>query len=93
MLDEDERDIIYMRGKQMAARQFLRVIIETLKEDGGPDFKLAVLVDERLEVLAKLRELCEEYGDNDWPDNLHPADVIEKHLVRPLYEELEGQRG
>lgn len=44
------------------------------------------------ELLAGLRELCREYGDNDWPDNLHPLDVIEKHLTRPLYSQLERMR-
>ena len=31
-----------------------------------------------------LRQVCAKYGDNDWPDNLHLADVIEKHLLRNL---------
>lgn len=39
---------------------------------------------ERDETIAMLRHVCEEHGDNDWPDNLHLADVIEKHLWRNL---------
>ena len=39
---------------------------------------------ERHEVLEMLRQVCEEHGDNDWPDDLHLADVIEKHLWRHL---------
>lgn len=31
-----------------------------------------------------LRILCDHYGDNDWADDLHFADVIEKHLIRTL---------
>lgn len=42
---------------------------------------------ERREMIKTLRELCEEYGDNDWPDNLHLSDIIEKHLINPLLEE------
>jgi len=30
-----------------------------------------------------LRIECGELGDNDWPDDLHLGDVIEKHLARP----------
>lgn len=44
------------------------------------------------ELLAGLRELCREYGDNDWPDNLDPLTVVELHLTRPLYSRLEGLR-
>ena len=45
-------------------------------------------IDKRLKerevAVAALRELCGEYGDNDWADDLHLADVIEKHLRRHL---------
>ncbi len=34
------------------------------------------------ETRAMLRYVCGEVGDNDWPDTLHLADVIEKHLFR-----------
>ncbi len=33
------------------------------------------------QVRACLRRLCSECGDNDWPDDLHLVDVIEKHLL------------
>ena len=33
---------------------------------------------------AALRRICAEFGDNDWSDDLHLADVIEKHLERHL---------
>jgi len=39
---------------------------------------------ERQEVLLKLREICGVFGDNDWSDDLHFADVLEKHLYRHL---------
>jgi hypothetical protein len=44
---------------------------------------------ERQDVVRQLREVCGDYGDNDWPDNLHLGDVIEKHLARNLYENYE----
>ena len=37
---------------------------------------------EREETVAMLRRICGEHGDNDWTDDLHLADVIEKHLAR-----------
>src|SRR4029077_15273959 len=42
-------------------------------------------------VVKMLRMVCEEFGDNDWPDNLHQADVIEKHLIRPIRQDLQAQ--
>ncbi len=39
---------------------------------------------EREAAIAILREVCDEHGDNDWPDELHLADVIEKHLFNHL---------
>lgn len=44
------------------------------------------MAQERAQVVVLLRELCADFGDNDWPDNLHLYDVIEKHLARRLHE-------
>lgn len=46
--------------------------------------QVAALASERVRVVAKLREVCAEHGDNDWPDELDLVDVIEKHLWRHL---------
>lgn len=53
---------------------------------------LSNLVAERQDVVRLLREICAEYGDNDWPDNLHLYDVIEKHLWRHLDPGEDGER-
>jgi hypothetical protein len=42
---------------------------------------------ERQEAISTLRQMCADYGDNDWPDDLHLADVLEKHLARYLESE------
>jgi chromosome segregation ATPase len=47
---------------------------------------LARLVDARL----ALRSICAGFGDNDWPDDLHPQDVIDKHLW-PHLEKLRAK--
>lgn len=36
---------------------------------------------ERAEVVATLRRLCAEFGDNEWDDALHLSDVLDKHLA------------
>lgn len=30
-----------------------------------------------------------DFGDNEWPDNLHLADVIDKHLDRYLRDAIQ----
>lgn len=40
-------------------------------------------------VRRTLRVACADLGDNEWLDNLHPSDVIEKHLARPARSEVE----
>lgn len=35
---------------------------------------------ERNETIAALRSLCAAFGDNDWSNDLHLADVVAKHL-------------
>jgi len=41
-------------------------------------------ISERERTISTLRMACDEFGDNDWPDDLHLADVVEKHLARHL---------
>lgn len=45
-----------------------------------------ISVSERQETIKSLRGLCKDFGDNDWPDDLHLADVIEKHLGKYLVD-------
>lgn len=41
-------------------------------------------------IRAQVRFACRDLGDNDWPDDLHLGDAIEKHLARPARERLRG---
>jgi len=41
---------------------------------------------EREETIKILRKLCTEFGDNEWADDLHLRDVIEKHLAKYLWK-------
>lgn len=78
MTDEQER--AYEQGEKAAYARMLSVCVAGLQQDGkGEQWRV-----ERAAIVAALRELCEEFGDNDWPDDLHLGDVIEKHLTRHL---------
>lgn len=41
---------------------------------------------ERENCIKILRELCADYGDNDWTDDTNLADVLEKHLAKHLWK-------
>jgi predicted secreted protein len=66
----------------------MRVEIDGKQYVPMPDDKdnqeLNALRQEREDAVKLLREICEEHGDNDWADDLHLADVLEKHLYRHL---------
>lgn len=54
--------------------------------------QLEELKAERAETVAALRRVCDEFGDNDWPDELHLGDVVEKHLRRHLHSDAMERR-
>lgn len=75
----------YERGSRMAWSLMLQQCLQHLGYKSDEGSRIAWIV-EREELVRALREICERHGDNDWPDNLHLADVIEKHLGRHLDE-------
>lgn len=79
----------WQRGHRAALLSMLYKAMGDLGYDLGredPTILAARLAAERTEAIRVLREACEEWGDNDWSDQLHLGDVIEKHLVRVLEE-------
>ncbi len=79
MTPDEER--AYESGGRMAWTQMLQLCIKNL---GYEARDRAGWISEREQAVTQLRILCEEFGDNDWPDDLHLADVIEKYLGRHL---------
>ena len=79
----------YLRGLRDAYRTMLMHTLGKLGVDDAAAGK-AFWVEERERVVYALREICKEHGDNDWPDSLSLADVIEKHLGRHLTSNRSG---
>lgn len=79
---DSDREMDYLRGRNDATRSIMQHCLAQLYE--GKEPKAERLLLERSEAIAMLRQVCEHYGDNDWPDSLHLADIIEKHLWRHL---------
>lgn len=42
--------------------------------------------NERKETYLLLKELCQDYGDNNWDEELAIPDIIEKHFSKHLYQ-------
>lgn len=84
----EESEIDYVRGSKRAWLTMLSECLKHLGYDGlrqlgcdDSEISRVKLVAERSETVLILRSLCKEFGDNDWSDDLHLADVIEKHLA------------
>lgn len=73
----------YEQGSRMAWRLMLQ---KCCRELGYDDIEAAKVrwIGEREAAISALTDVCSEYGDLDWDNNLHLADVIEKHLHRNL---------
>lgn len=80
---EEAREHGYLAGSRMAWRRQLQEAIGELRGHGEPAeaLKAEVLFMQLEEARAALRRVCQEHGDNDWPNDLNLADVIEKHLA------------
>lgn len=87
MTEKEER--AYQAGRRAAFRRMLQTALGELGYD-SPEAAQSDWIIEREQAIAQLRELCATHGDNDWPDDLNLADVIEKHLADYLYQERTG---
>jgi hypothetical protein len=76
-MTEEKKEQQYISGSQRAWSLMLQTCLKNL----GTTAKKGVPT-ERIDVILFLRDICEEFGDNDWPDNLHIVDIIDKHLLR-----------
>lgn len=86
LTDEQKQDAEeegYVRGSRMAWVMMLTACCRHLGVD-DPAAAKAIWIAEREEAVSMLRNVCDEHGDNDWPDDLYLADIIEKHLWKHL---------
>lgn len=81
MTDNEEK--LYVDGYRVAWLSMLQICLRKLGIDDD-EAGNARWVSEREETIAMLRAICADYGDNDWDDDLHLADIIEKHLYSKI---------
>lgn len=83
MNEEQERH--YIAGGRSAWRAVLRMALSHLGYDTAEATEKRWIL-EREEAVARLQELCRDFGDNDWKEDLHLADIIDKHLGKHLHD-------
>lgn len=94
MTEKEEQ--IYLQGNQQA---WLHIVQEALKHLCPTTQKEITkimyinAVKERTETILGLRRVCEDFGDNDWEDELYLTDIIDKHLGKYLYAREYGIEG
>lgn len=74
----------YEKGERAALVSMLRHCLRELGYE-GTEAENSKWILEREAAIATLRRECAEIGDNDWSDDLHLSDIIEKHLARHNY--------
>jgi uncharacterized protein YgfB (UPF0149 family) len=92
-----EEEAAYVQGERRAWVSWLQRCLMNL----GYEFTEAAhakWILEREELVQQLRELCREFGDNDWDEDLHLGDHLRRtdKLMREhrkkLHEADEGGR-
>lgn len=85
---DKQQEQAYLQGNRAAWNELLSLCLKNLGYEH--DERTAWIV-EREQAIAQLRIVCGEYGDNEWDESLHLADVIEKHLADHLEGRKEGE--
>jgi hypothetical protein len=73
----------YIMGSRSAACSILRECLSILGYS-SPEAMQTSWILEREAAINALRCVCNDYGDNDWDEKLHLADIVDKHLARNL---------
>ena len=81
----DRDDAIWSRGYRAAMVGQLADVLHRLGYD-DVEAQRARWIIEREQTVARLREVCRRFGDNDWSNDLHLGDVIDKHLAKYIEE-------
>jgi hypothetical protein len=87
----------WVDGNRAAWRRLLTLSLGQLKlgEEGEAknpvdDERVACIAIQLEDVRAQLRDACEDFGDNDWDEDLALADVVSRHLTPYLHDAAEN---
>ena len=76
-------EVDYIQGNKAAYSNILKFCIKQLDDNDYIEYEKAYinLLTERTEAILALRAVCSIISDNNWQDNLHLADIINKHIL------------
>jgi hypothetical protein len=81
----EKEEQVYIQGSKWAYTNILMKCLKNLGINEPSEAKRLVWIEERQDAIEILRDLCNEFGDNDWSDDLYLQDIIEKHLAKHLW--------
>lgn len=79
---QELKEQAWLQGERAALIRQLSNVLKELSYDDT--FTKEQLIKEREETISALRSICDKHGDNNWDEDLHLADVINKHLAKYL---------
>ena len=79
-------ELSYIQGRRSVYLELMRIALAGLSYPDDTEPHNAAWIMERESAINTLRQVCEEFGDNDWSSALHLSDIIDKHLARHLGE-------
>ena len=85
----EKEEAAYLQGRRAAVQHFLNVSLNELGYTDPAEADRIRWISEREDLIAQLRILCRDFGDNEWDEKLSLADVIDKHLGKHLHQHFE----
>ncbi len=76
----EEQEQLWIHGRKAAYESMLGNCLHAIGIT-DPIAQAAAYLEERIATIAYLRSVCADHGDNDWSDDLHIPDILEKHLM------------
>jgi hypothetical protein len=79
----EQQEQAYIEGQRQVWVKLMRLCLSELGYDSA-EATPHRWISEREEAISILRRLCDDFGDNEWDESLHLADIIDKHLGKYL---------
>lgn len=84
---QEMREQAYIEGQRSIAQAQLGDALQRLSYLDDKKYTLETMLYEREGAIAMLRIVCNDFGDKEWDEKLHLADIIDKHLARHLHND------
>lgn len=79
-MSEEEEEKIHIEVRASALKEIIVHCQGKLRSLGVELKTDEQFSPERIDIIQTLRSLCKDHGDNDWTEDLHISDILDKHL-------------